>query len=366
MRRPSMMRLMAAGAVGALVTAALPAQAAHHDDDLETIVGLDGPRGVASVRNHKTLVAEADGTFSRVTERRHGPALVEELGAVDSGGFAPALDNGRGRRVYVVTGAGEPGVGNILYTWSPKLGEPKAVADIGAYQETDPDPYDLENVPADSNAFGVAALGNSSVLVSDAAGNDLLKVKLNGDIRTVARIKPRVVAVPEGLPETDPEGNPLPPAGTMIPAEAVATSVTKGADGYYYVGELRGFPATPGTSEIWRIEPNAHNAVCDPEHPYRGACQRFADGLTSIVDLAADRWGNIYALSLSKQSWLAFELGVPGSEIGALYKLGPNGHIKAELAADELVSPGGVDVSRHGRVLVTGPVFGPGALSVVD
>ena len=63
--------------------------------------------------------------------------------------------------------------------------------------------------------------------------------------------------------------------------------MTVGPDGYWYVGELRGFPATPGTSQIWRIKPGTIDAVCDPEKPWRGRCTRYADGLTSIVDLGA-------------------------------------------------------------------------------
>ena len=126
---------------------------------------------------------------------------------------------------------------------------PLVIADIGKYQLNDPDPYNTNGPAEESNPFGVAALKDGTVLVSDAAGNDLLRVwPKTGQIKTVARLKPRVVNVPPGLPATDPEGNPteLPPAGTPINSEAVATSVTVGSDGYWYVGELRGFPATPG------------------------------------------------------------------------------------------------------------------------
>lgn len=360
---------MAVPAVGALVlgAAALPATAGHGHgggSTLHRVADLDGPRGVASVLPGKTLVTEADGTFSLVVERHHGDAKVIELGSVGAPGFANAIDN-RGKTVYVLTGGGEPGTGAAtLYKWKPWWDEAKPVADIAAYQATDPDPYDLEDFPEDSNPFGVVALKHGGVLVSDAAGNDLLRVRYDGSIQTIARIMPRTVEVPEGLPATDPEGNPLPPAGTPIPSEGVATSVTVGADGYYYLGELRGFPATPGTSQIWRINPHAKDAVCDPEHPYRGACRLYKDGMTSIVDLGADRWGNIYAVSLSKLSWLAVELGVEGSEVGALYRISPNRHV-TELAKDQLITPGGVDVSWTGKVYTTGPVFGPGALSTV-
>jgi hypothetical protein len=245
-----------------------------------------------------------------------------------------------------------------LYKWRPGWRTPHKIADIGAYQKRDRDPYDLEKNPSDSNPFGVVALRNGVVLVADAAGNDLLRVRPGGHISTVAKLKPRVVTVPEGL---GPEG---PPAGSQIPAEAVATSVTVGSDGYYYVGELRGFPATPGTSEIWRIHPHSHNVVCDPAQPTVGPCKRYADHLTSVVDLAPGLHGAIYAVTLSKKSWLAAEADPPvaGARIGGLFKVGPWGHDVREIAADQLMLPGGADTAGNGRVYVTGPVFGPGAL----
>ena len=140
--------------------------------------------------------------------------------------------------------------------------------------------------------------------MADAAGNDLLRVWPNGHIKTVARLKPRTVKVPPGL---RPGGTRRP--GRKMLAEAVATSVTVGSDGYWYVGELRGFPATPGTSQIWRIKPGSYNAVCDPAKPYKGKCTRYADGYTSIVDLAGGPQGTLAVVELAKVSWLQWELG---------------------------------------------------------
>jgi hypothetical protein len=239
----------------------------------------------------------------------------------------------------------------------------RPVADIAAYQHTDPDPYNLgEDPPEESNPFGVAALPDGSALVADAAGNDLLRVYPDGRIVTVARLKPRVVKVPEELPD-EIDGEPLPPAGTPLPAEAVATSVTVGADGYWYVGELRGFPATPGTSQVWRIAPGSVNAVCDPEAPATGACRRYADGFTSIVDLGAGPDGSIYVVELVKRSWLQWELGLVDPPVGGLFRIPPGGGSPVELAAGELVLPGGVDVGKDGVVYVTAPVFGEGMLA---
>lgn len=344
----------------------------HHASSLRPVTSLDGPRGVDALGRGRTLVTESDGSFSLVVERHHKRSRVIPLGSV-APGFAPAVAAGRRGTVYVLTGAaGEPGSPPVpgaatLFKWRPGYDAPVAVADIAAYQATDPDPYDLEDLPGDSNPFGLAVLRDGSVLVADAAGNDVLKVAQDGTITTVARLKPRTVEVPDGLPPTGPDGSPLPPAGTPIPSEGVATSVAVGRDGSIYVGELRGFPATPGTSQVWRIRPGATGAVCDPEAPYRGACKRFSDGLTSIVDLATDDRGTVYALSLSKLSWLAVELGVPGAEEGELHALQRSRHgVRAkELAPGALITPGGVDVTGRTAYL-TGPVFGPGSLSKLD
>jgi hypothetical protein len=372
--------MTAAGAALALAVAgATPAVADHGDHghhghdlgELETVyTGLDGPRGVDALGHGKTLVTETDGTFSLVVEHHHGPATITELGQVETD-FAPAISAGPHGTIWLLTGGSEPGTpvganAAKLFKWRWGYAAPVLVADIAAYQATDPDPYDLENLPEDSNPFGVVALRDGSVLVSDAAGNDLLHVWKNGHIETVARIKPRVVETPAGLPD----------AGTDVPSEAVATSVTVGDDGYWYLGELRGYPATAGTSQIWRIKPGTTGATCDPEHPW-GACSRYADGLTSIVDLGADRHG-IYAVTLSKLTWLAVEseTPVPGAEIGGLFLVSKRHHHHSrhghhhgdvritELVPDQLTLPGGVDVANDPYVV--GPVFGPGSLMKID
>jgi sugar lactone lactonase YvrE len=154
--------------------------------------------------------------------------------------------------------------------------------------------------------------------------------------------------------------------GPPVPSEGVATSVTVGADGYYYVGELRGFPATPGTSQVWRIAPDSVDAVCDPEAPASGACQRYADGFTSIVALGSGPDGSIYVVELVKQSWLQWEAGLVDPPIGGLFRIPPGGGAPTELAVDQLILPGGVAVAHDGTVHVTAPVFGPGALLRIE
>ncbi|WP_156393720.1 MULTISPECIES: ScyD/ScyE family protein [unclassified Nocardioides] len=353
------------GVVALVAAGVTPAQAGHRHDRISTVVDLSGPRGVESIRPGITLVTEDDGSFSLVVERRNRPARVIRLGGIDeAAGFASDASQSRGRFYFLTGGGGAaeelpPGAATL---YKLRHGELQPFADIKGHQATDPDPDDQEGVPTDTNPYGVLALKDGTVLVADAGGNDLLRVWPDGTVKTVARFRPRMVEVPEGLPDVDMEGNPtgLPPAGTPINSEAVPTSVTVGPDGYWYVGELRGFPANPGTSQIWRIKPGSLDAVCDPEAPDTGTCTRYADGLTSIVDLTADS-RSVYAVSLSKMSWLAMELGLPGSEVGGLFKVRRSGN-HAEIAKDKLIMPGGADVARNGTIYAVGPVFGPGAL----
>lgn len=104
------------------------------------------------------------------------------------------------------------------------------------------------------------------------------------------------------------------------------------------------------------------NAICDPEEPDEGDCEEFADGLTSIVDLAPADDDGIYALSLVNASWFAWEvLGV--DPIGGVWLVEDEGEgPEAVDTGDPLILPGGIDVDRKDRVWVSGPIFGPGSV----
>jgi DNA-binding beta-propeller fold protein YncE len=355
-----MRRLAARGAAMAAVAALLsgtPSATIGTSDVHPVLSGLDGPRGLAVGPAGRLIYAEGDGLVSELIGLGHNAGSTKLIGFVPPTFIAPAVASDGGH-FYVLTAGGPPGSGAAtLYKLT--RGKLHVLADIAAYQETDHDPYNLADPPEESNPFGVAPLPDGSVLVSDAAANDLLRVYPNGQIVTVARLKPRMVPVPSGLPPG------FPPAGTMLPSEAVATSVTVGDDGFYYVGELRGFPATPGRSQIWRIAPDSVNAICDPAAPSTGACRRYADGFTSIVDLDAGPDGSLYVVELVKQSWLQWELGLVDPPVGGVFRIAPGG-AKIELAPGELILPGGIAVDRHGTVHVSSPVFGPGMLARID
>ena len=44
------------------------------------------------------------------------------------------------------------------------------------------------------------------------------------------------------------------PPGAQMPMQSVPTSIVKGPDGAYYVGELTGFPFQVGAARVWRLD----------------------------------------------------------------------------------------------------------------
>jgi hypothetical protein len=322
-----------------------------------TVADISGPRGLDLGPAGTLLVSRANGSFGLVPRSGAGAGTFTRLGRVPASFLAPAVDMNPRGQVLVLTLGGPPEARGaaMLYRWSATHGRTR-LANIGAYQQSDPDPFDLEDHPTDSNPYGVAALRGGGALVADAAGNDLLKVSPNGRITTVARVMPRTVRVPGSLSED------APPKGTRMPSEAVLTSVTVGADGYFYIGELRGFPATRGTSQIWRVHPEAEGAVCNPRRPNVGMCRRVVGDLTSVVALQSAPGGALVVAELSRKGWLKAESGDPADAIGRVVWVGHDRDVRRELARGEVVLPGDVAVDRRGRVFVTTPIFGPGKI----
>ncbi|MEA2605848.1 MAG: hypothetical protein QOI00_605, partial [Chloroflexota bacterium] len=231
---------------------------------------------------------------------------------------------------------------------SPRAG--RTIADIQAYRNAHPDTTDLDQPPnpTDSNAYGIAALSGGRTLVTDAAGNELDLIGPGGSIQTVAKFPNAVVStshIPPGV---------LPPFITELPAEAVPTSVAVGPDGWWYVGELKGFPFTPGASRVWRVSPSARNVVCDPTAT-SGPCTIFADGLTSVTGLDFGPDGSLYVVEIVKDG--VFNLFTGGDITGALIKI--TGGVRTELVAGQLHAPGDVAIARNGTIYVTNLSISP-------
>jgi sugar lactone lactonase YvrE len=173
--------------------------------------------------------------------------------------------------------------------------------------------YEEDNNPGgggdlNSNPYGMLA-GPAGRLVIDAGGNDLLRVRANGRISTLAVFPSR----PQGR-NTD----------------SAPTAVTRGPDGAYYVGELSGAPFTPDRARVYRVVPGQ-----PPEE--------YGPAFSFIIDLT---WGpdeHLYVLE--------FASGPDLTGPGTLWRLESDG-TKTAIVTD-LIVPGGVVFGRDGAFYIS-------------
>ena len=173
-------------------------------------------------------------------------------------------------------------------------GRPVKLGDIYDFElRVNPDAQ-VGNPAVDTNPVGIIRDGKKFI-VADAGGNAIDTVDMWGRVRNLA-VFPNVMAE-----------NPFAPPGTMMPMQAVPTSVVEGPDGQYYVSQLTGFPFPVGAAKIFKVNPRS------------GAVSEFASGFTNLMDLAFGRDGTLYALSIDDNGLLA-----PGDE-GAIYRVSRDG-----------------------------------------
>lgn len=280
----------------AVTTILIAAPAAAHD-----VEGLGGPLfGLTSTPNGDLLVADAGVGVLSIRRGELGPTIplpgvtdVDAIGrgamwAVTGGAPDPTADSGQG--LHWITRHGTSLVAN-LYEFE------------AAFNPDAPR-------PVDSNPFDVQALGAYGALVADAGGNDLLRVDRQGNVHVLAIFPDELVST-ENIKSLAGCPSPAPFCGLpdFMPAQPVPTSIAIGRDGYIYVGELKGFPAPTGESNIWRISPQANWAQCGASPD---CVKVFDGGFTSIIDLAFGPNGKLYVAEFDAASWAAVEIfGTP-------------------------------------------------------
>jgi hypothetical protein len=183
-------------------------------------------------------------------------------------------------------------------------GRTTVVANLWAFEEA----YNPQTDDVRSNPFDVHSLGGDAALVADAAANDLLYVDNQGNVEALAVFPTRLASLVSlksalGCPASGIA--PLCFLPDAMPAQAVSTSVAVGPDGYYYVGELRGFPGPLNQSRIWRIAPWASWADCGSSTDCEVA---FDGGFTSIIDLKFGPDGLLYVVEFDENGWYAAEV----------------------------------------------------------
>ncbi len=312
--------------------------------------GLDNPRGLTLDGSGAVLVAEAGrggtgpcapggqnevwclGPTGAVTKVSHGhqqrivtglPSIVSPTG--ETLGPSDVLATGSGPLATVGFG-GDPalrppfGPGGQLFAHLIRLGShgPRPLVDLGAYEAANDPDHDQPGALPDTDPYGLAPARDGAVLVADAGGNDILRVDRHGRISTLAV-----------FPEIFTPG----PGGIVVPMQAVPTTVTRGPDGAYYVGQLTGFPFPVGGAKVWRLVPGKPPTV-------------YATGFTNIIDIAFDQRGRLVVLEIAKNGLLS------GDPTGALIRVERDG-TRTEIASTGLVTPSSVAIGRDGSFYVS-------------
>ena len=356
--------LAATGLMGTPSTSAAPASSAVQAPAQRVVAsGLDNPRLLSFAPDGSLYVAEAgkggagpciegpegDSCFGRsgaITRIRHGhqrkvfsrlPSLADE------GGFAalgPADVSVRAGRYAVTIGLGNnPNVRRDLPPAAGRLGALlRGSLGSGLHVLRNLATYEANHNPdgeiRDSNPTGLSRARHGSYVVTDAGGNDLLRVGRRGVVKVLAKFPTRTVPFPFPPPDT-------------IDMDAVPTSVVRGGDGAWYVSQLTGFPFPPNRARIYRVVPGHAPRV-------------VAHGLTNVTDLA---WwhGRLYAVQIAGDDGL---LAVPEDELpmGSLVKIRRNGTTKT--VVDDLPAPYGVAI-RRGHAYITTCSVCPGDGAVV-
>lgn len=311
--------------------------------------------GLATAPNGDILVADGGAGIANA----EGATEIPLPGVTD---IAPI----GGGSMWATTGAigGEEGAitdtGQGLHRVSK--GNIKLIANLFAFEEEN----DPDGAGVDSNPFGVASLGGNAALVTDAGGNDLLRVDKQGNIEVIAVFPDELVSTANlqsliGCPDSF-----IPELAFIcdipeMPAQAVPTTVAVGPDGYYYVGELKGFPAPAGESNIWRVSPDANGAVCGSS-PY--VEKLFDGGFTSIIDLVFCDDGKLYVAELDELSWFAVEVlgGGAGGKISAI----DLGTLEVEVVASGIPSLTGITFGKDGTLWATTNSLNPELAEVIE
>jgi hypothetical protein len=238
-------------------------------------------------------------------------------------------------------------------------GRVRMIANLFAFEDAN----DPDGAGTDSNPFDIQSLGGNAALVVDAGGNDLLRVDGEGAVEVLAVFPDEMVST-QNLKNL--VGCPSPHPLCGLPdsqlAQAVPTSVAVGPDGYYYVGELKGFPAPSGESRIWRVAPWASKEMCDG---MSANCELVFDGgFTSIIDLAFGPDGQLYVAELDEQSWFAVE--VLGGGIGGAINACDIESLTCVEVDSGIHMVTAVTFGKDGRLWATENALLPGQATVIE
>jgi sugar lactone lactonase YvrE len=224
----------------------------------------------------------------------------------------------------------EPGE-NMAAVVKIENGQVSEVASTWEFEKNNnPDGYLL-----DSHPFDLAVGPDGQLWLTDAAGNDLLKIDpISGQTE--------LMAVFAGLPGPFPN----PGRGGAMESDPVPTGVVVDDSGTVYVGFLSGFPFLPGAAKVVKVGPD-------------GQVSDYATGLSTLTDLSLGPDGELYAVQFAEFS----EQG-PAPNSGRVIRVREGE--ASEVVVEGLSFPTAIDFSDNGDAYVTlNGVGAPGSGEVV-
>lgn len=358
-----------------------------------------GLTGVESVPQMSAAHTRAD----KVLTYRNPPQMNSDGSFTDTPWvsiYASGLNNPRGLKfgpdghLYVAeggTGGGESTTGMCdhvappvgPYTGSP-TGSRVSRIDADGTRSTVADGFPSSQTSVNrgsliSGASDVAFIGTTLYVLTAGSGcshgvanttNGIFRVLHNGSHAQIADLSSFYVAHPVAQPEPDdfePDGTPysmIADTGLLFVVESnhgeldavglnghihritdisasqghsVPTSVAR-HDGNFYVGNLNRFPIVSGSSKILKISP-------------RGDVTVVAEGLTTVLGLAFDKKGRLYALENTSDN----PFPTPGT--GRVVRVGPQGQI--EVIASGLFLPTAMTFGPDDNLYISNVGFGP-------
>jgi hypothetical protein len=306
--------------------------------------------GLASTPKGDILVAD---TGAGIIDAKSGTSTFPALPGITD--IAP-IGNGS---FWVVRSGGEGTFDHGQAVLRVSRGNARVIANLWDFEET----YNPQTDDIRSNPFDVHALGGGAALVADAAANDLLYVDDEGNVDAVAIFPTRLASLVSLKAALGCPGSGIAPIcfmGDAIPAQAVPTSIAVGPDGYYYVGELRGFPGPLNQSRIWRVAPGAVWADCATSPD----CEVVFDGgFTSIIDLAFGPDGLLYVVEFDENGWFAAE--VLGIVAGGTVNACDVDSLQCVVVAGGIPFPSAITFGKNGQLWATRNSIIPPLASVI-